>query len=232
MAEKKKRLRVAPGRRWFYGGIDLGMTSDLAAYCLAFPPLPQDPHDAVTVFHRYYLPGEDIEELEREARAPYRLWAEQGWLTLTDGNVCDFAVIRDDVLADAERWPCKEICLDPSNASQLTNDLMEAGIECMWHPQGARGLGPPTKDLERRIIQGLLRHEGNPITGWMMSNLRIAYSRDGVPYPVKADGGKGWLPKKRFKIDGVIAMLMAVHRAMTDPEKPQPRRRRGLTVIG
>lgn len=227
----KKRKRVPPGRRWWYGGIDLGLSNDLAAYCLAFPPIPGDNHDFVSVFHRYYLPEENIQELEREAKVPYRTWAEQGWLTLTDGNVIDFDTIRRDVLDDAERWPCKEICLDPSNANQLTNDLMEEGLECYWHPQGAAGLGPATKDFERRVLQGLIRHDRNPITAWMMSNVRIAYNRDGVPYPVKADGGKGWLPKKRYKVDGVIAMLMSVHRAATDPEKPRQRKRRTITVM-
>ena len=67
-------------------------------------------------------------------------------------------------------------------------------------------MSPPTKEVERLVLQGKIRHGNNPVMRWMMDNVMIVTDAAGNIKPDKK--------KSRQKIDGVIASIMATDRAV------------------
>ena len=68
--------------------------------------------------------------------------------------------------------------------------------------QGFLSFGPATREFEERVLEGEIRHDGNPITGWMLGNVAILKDAAGSQKPAKN--------KSKDKIDGIVASIMAV----------------------
>jgi phage terminase large subunit-like protein len=64
----------------------------------------------------------------------------------------------------------------------------------------------PMKTLEELIINGKLKHDGNPVMEWMISNVVCHRDQKDNIYPRKE------FPQN--KIDGPVAAIMALSRAM------------------
>ncbi|MGH9611567.1 MAG: terminase TerL endonuclease subunit, partial [Bryobacteraceae bacterium] len=126
------------------------------------------------------------------------------------GNVIDYDVIEAQVLADFERYQVRELSFDPWNATQFSNNLQKAGIapeKLVKFPQTIAMFAEPTKQLLEVLVPNKkLAHLANPILAWMASNLLIKEDNNGNKRPVK---GKG-----RRKIDGMVALIMALGRAI------------------
>ena len=92
--------REAYRNRIAFGGLDLSSKFDLSAWSVTVSPL--DEGEPFKVFTKLYLPEDNIAELEKKHRAPYRQWAHEGHIILTPGNVIDFDYIERDITKDAE----------------------------------------------------------------------------------------------------------------------------------
>ncbi len=104
---------------------------------------------------------------------PYDDWRRDGWLTATDGNVTDYAAVRSEMQALAERWSFDEIGADRWNATSLATDLQQDGANIVFIPQTMLGLGPAWRELEKLILEGRLIHGGHPILRWMAGNVEV-----------------------------------------------------------
>ena len=71
--------------------------------------------------------------------------------------------------------------------------------------QGFVSMNPAMKTLEVAIAQRRLNHGGNPALAWMADNLVATSDPAGN---LKPDKGKS-----TEKIDGMVGLLMALHRA-------------------
>ncbi len=202
-----RRLEALAGRPC-YGGLDLSSTMDLTAYSLIFP-LENGKSRLLT---RIYAPEESAAQREREAGVPYRMWANQGFITLTPGNVVDYSVIKAQIIGDAERFEVKKICCDPWNATQLALDLQELGIPVEFLRQGYASISGPTKELERMILSGELEHDGNPCLAWAAGNA--------VTETDPAGNIKISKRKSRDKIDPIASTINAVAAKTSDPSEP------------
>jgi phage terminase large subunit-like protein len=69
-----------------------------------------------------------------------------------------------------------------------------------------QNLSEATKKLDALIAEGRIHHDGDPILSWMLSNVVGRYDRKDNVYPVKE--------RPENKIDGAIALIMALGRAM------------------
>ncbi|HEY0701257.1 MAG TPA: terminase TerL endonuclease subunit [Candidatus Acidoferrales bacterium] len=191
--------------------VDLASTEDIACSAKLFPPI-EDEGQYVFIPH-FYIPEEKLQEKMLEWRAPYDVWAREGFLTATDGNVIDYDVIKAQILSDFETYDVRELTFDPWNATQFSNDLQKAGIaaeKLVKFPQTIAMFAEPTKALLEKLIPGRkLAHLGNPPLAWMASNLLVKEDNNGNKRPVK---GKG-----RGKIDGIVALIMALGRAISTP---------------
>jgi phage terminase large subunit-like protein len=75
--------------------------------------------------------------------------------------------------------------------------------------------GEPGREPEKPIVSSNLAHGGNPVTGWMAANVPAAHHHPaGHLKPAK--------DKSPERIDGIVALIMAIGRAMVVQEEPQP----------
>ena len=191
-----------------FGGLDLASTSDLASYCLSFPA-PDGSHDAIW---RTFAPEAALEALDRRTGGRARVWAAQGWLTLTPGNVIDYDAIKAALLADAERYEILEVGFDRWGATQLASQLLDEGVPLIQVGQGFATMSAPTKELLRLVAAGWYRHGGSPLIRWQAGNLVTRQDPAGNLKPDKA--------RSADKIDSIVAAVMALDRAIRHVAAP------------
>lgn len=192
-----------------YGGLDLASVSDLTALCLLFPK----PGGGYQALWRYWVPEDTLPALDKRTAGNASRWVDDGWLTLTPGNVTDYEYVKAQLELDAEAFDIKTIGFDPYNATQLTTDLANAGMSMTKVRQGFLTLSRPTKELQRLILAGkrskpMLEHGGNPVTRWCVDNLAV-----------EVDAAENVKPSKRKagdKIDGVAALVNALAEALAE----------------
>ena len=76
-------------------------------------------------------------------------------------------------------------------------------------PQNFRHLSEATKELQSAAMQGNLRHGGHPVLRWMADCMTVKQDSNGNVRPVKPDR-----LKNSKRIDGIVAAVMAISRAM------------------
>ena len=135
-----------------------------------------------------------------------------GFIESTPGNVCDYDHIRERIKKMAEMFRIREIAYDRWNASQLVTQLMNDGATMVPFGQGYQSMNAPTKELITLVTGRKLRHGDNPVLRWMASNVAARQDPAGNVKPDKASSSE--------KIDGIVAGIMALGRAMVGSEQP------------
>ena len=216
-------LELLRGRPCF-GGLDLSTTTDLTALAWVFPPGGDD--DLWRVLSRYFVPSENLRKRAERDRVPYDLWAAQGFIEPTPSNVVDYGAIEQRILADAVLFQIREIAYDPWNATHIALRLQDQGATMIEFRQGFRSMAAPTRELEKLIVSKKLAHGGNPVTRWMAANVAVAQDPAGNLKPAK--------DKSTERIDGIVALIMALGRAMLPGEPPLTSvyEHRGLIILG
>ena len=151
--------------RTCFGGLDLSTTTDVTALAWVFPPDHDD--DLWRVLSRYFVPAENLRQRAERDRVPYDLWARQGFIEPTEGNVVDYAAIEQRIRGDSALFQVREIAYDPWNATHIALRLQEEGAAMVEFRQGFRSMAAPTRELEKLIVSQKLAHGGNPVTRWM-----------------------------------------------------------------
>ncbi len=195
-----------------YGGLDLASKIDLAALVLAFP-IPDRP---LGVLCRFWVPEETIQERSRRDRVPYDAWARDGWLTATPGNVIDYDFIEAEIRTLGKVHRIRELAFDPWNATQTATHMTDHGFKVVEVRQGFRSLSEPSKELEKLVMAKKVHHGGHPVLRWMVSNVAKREDPNGNIAPDKSASSE--------KIDGVVALIMAISRLIVAPAPPPPRR--------
>lgn len=208
-----------------YCGIDLGSTRDTTAFAAVWAPHHDDPDGPWDCMVHFFIPEESARERSREDRVPYIEWASIGpsgeapWVTLTDGDITDYDVVRDFVLAFCEKYAVKGVAIDRWNAAHLTTQLSSEGVAMKPFGQGYASMSSPTHMLESLVLTKRLRHGGNnPCLLWQASNLRVKRDdADNVKPTKKNSDSTG-------RIDGMVALIMALGvasgEARTEPDEP------------
>lgn len=191
-----------------YIGLDLASKIDIAAMVLVFPPIEGDP--LWHVHGRYYLPEARAMESEDTNAMRYAEWDKMKLLTLTDGEVIDFEVIKDDMREFAGRFDVREFDYDPWQATQLSQEMEREGMVMVEVGATVRNFSEPMKEVEKLVAQRLLAHGNCPVLSWMASNVVAKTDAKDNIYPNKE--------RPENKIDGVVALIMAMNRAMTSVE--------------
>lgn len=203
---------MAEGRR-IYCGLDLSISNDLTALVALVEPDEGEPWD---VFCRFWCPGDDLAERSARTGIPFTLWSDEGWLSPTAGPVVDFTMVGDEIKVIADRCEIGSLGYDPTYARLLVEDLLGEGVPCHEVRQGWKTISPAMVELERWIMARQIAHGGNPILRWMASNLQAKTDSAGNIMPVKPDASKS-----NSKIDGMVALIMAIDRATAPTEEAQ-----------
>lgn len=214
-------LSALRGRACF-AGLDLSSTTDIAALVLLFPPLGE--HDRWTVLPHFWIPEESMQERVKRDRVPYDAWVRDGLVHATEGNVVDYAFIRSQLHELVDEFDLRELAYDRWNATQLITQLMDDGVNCVPFGQGFQSMSAPTKELQKLLLAQSVSHGNHPVLRWMASNVSVKSDPAGNLKPDKS--------KSRQRIDGVVALIMALGRAMVQPEVSSIYDTRGLLTLG
>ena len=204
-----------------YAGLDLSSTSDLTALVLVFPPTSEDePYIALPFF---WLPEETLSLRVRRDHVPYDQWAKRGYIQTTEGNVVHYGFIERFICELGERYNIREIAHDRWNATMMVQTLEDDGFTMVPFGQGFKDMSPPTKELMRLVLEHKLCHGGHPVLRWNMDN---AYVRTDPAGNLKLDK-----EKSTEKVDGAVALVMALDRAMKNQGGDSVYNHRGFLVL-
>jgi phage terminase large subunit-like protein len=182
-------------------GLDLASKTDIAALVIVFahPEIA----DAFAVFGKYYLPEDTV---NANGNSQYPGWMHTGRLTVTPGNVIDFGWIEADLLDLVSRFAVQAVAFDPFQATQLSTRMLAEGLPMIEVRPTVLNFSEPMKTLEALVLQRKLVHDGDPVLTWMASNV-VAHldAKDNI-YPRKE--------RAENKIDGIVALIMALSRAI------------------
>ena len=200
-----------------YAGLDLSTVNDLTALVLKFPRTGD-------VLCWFWIPEDNMAVRERRDRVPFSSWVRRGYVEATPGNVVDYEYIKERLRKiSTEFRGLKEIGYDPYMATQIAIQLEEEGFNVVPVRQGWVTLSPALKELEREYLSCELKHGDNPVMKWMASNL-----------VVKKDSAENYVPDKAHsidRIDGIVALCIAISRQINAREVSSVYENRGLLMI-
>lgn len=187
-----------------YAGLDLASTTDIAALSLIFPP--EDDDEPYWVMPFFWVPEEALIERARRDRAPYDAWVRDGFMAATPGNVIDYAFIEQAMMRLGQQYVVREVAFDRWGATLLTQRLTDLGFEMVQFGQGFASMSAPMKEFHKLILERKLGHGGQPVLRWMADNVVAKQDPAGN---IKPDKGRS-----RAKIDGIVATIMGLDRAL------------------
>ena len=199
--DKPTPLEELRGKRC-YLGVDLGESDDMSALAACFPW----ENDSYAFLTWFWAPEWRAQEKEMRENIPYMRWAEEGHLNLVKRKRMSWKQPISKILELAELHRIEEIVYDPFQAAALAAELDEQGFELVKFHQTCRHYNEPSREFEKLIIENRIIHGGHPVLRWHVENVCALEDRDENIKPVKAEGGE--------KIDGVVACVMALARAM------------------
>lgn len=187
-----------------YGGLDLSSSIDITAFVLVFPP--RDETERYMILPYFWIPEENMNIRVRRDHVPYDLWAKQGMLMTTEGNVIHYGFIENFIDELGKRFHIREIAFDRWGAVQMVQNLEGLGFLVVPFGQGFKDMSPPSKELMKLTLEQKLAHGGHPVLRWMMDNIFVRTDPAGNIKPDKE--------KSTEKIDGAVATVMALDRAI------------------
>ena len=105
----------------------------------------------------------------------------------------------------------------------MVQTLQDDGFNMVPFGQGFKDMSPPTKELMRLVLEHKINHGGHPVLRWNMDN---AFVRTAPAGNIKLDK-----EKSTEKIDGAVAMIMGLDRAMKNMNAGSVYDERGLLII-
>jgi phage terminase large subunit-like protein len=196
-----------------FAAVDLSTTTDITAEIHLSEP---DENGDRYILPFFFCPKATIEQRSKEDRVPYRAWMDAELLTATDGNTVDYSVVEKSICKNYYELGTLCVEFDKWNASQLMNNLMEKGLEVSEFSQSIANISYPTKQFEKLVYDGKLKHDGNIILKWMLSGCVIY---EDANENKKVHKGKSHAGNKR--VDGIVAAIMALGGSLTVEEQQE-----------
>lgn len=186
--------------------VDMSTTTDLTAVVACWRT-----STGYVVHPWFFVPADNLRRRAEKDKVPYPLWAEQGFITPTPGNVIDYASVEKLLRELCDRFNVQEIGFDQAYAQPVMAPLLDDGLPVITIPQGWVTQAPAVRELERAIVGRQLRHGGHPVLRWCFEN--VAVHTDTVGNRTFHKG------KSRDRIDGAVATWMALSRAAAGESK-------------
>lgn len=187
-----------------YAGLDLSSTGDITALVLLFPPRDED--EKYVLLPYFWIPEETIPRRVKANSVPYDIWEKQGYIMSTEGNVIHYDFIEKFIMDLSEKYHILEIAVDRWNATHVIQNLEDNGLTMVPFGQGFASMSAPTKEFYRLLMEGKIIHGGHPVMRWMAGNVVVDTDPAGNIKVTKA--------KSKEKIDGIVAAIMALDRAV------------------
>lgn len=191
-------------------GLDLSARNDLTARS----DVVEDDDGIFHVRMKFYAPLIGVGDRAHRDRAPYEVWAREGFITLTPGATVDYEIVADELCELQDDSELAAIAFDRWRIDVLKAALARRGRELPLEPfgQGFKDMTPALDALEALLLAGRIRHGGNPVLRWCAANA----------VAVRDAAGNRKLDKSKAsgRIDGMVALAMAIARAVVRVEQP------------
>jgi len=203
-ANHELTMEMFHGKQCFIG-VDLASKVDLAVVMIIF-----EDKGMYYVFGEYFLPRDTV---ERGENSQYAGWEQIGKLTVTEGSIIDFDVIEQKILQLCTMFEVLEIAYDPFQATQMVMRLLQQGINLVEVRPTVLNFSEPMKQLEALVISNKLQHNGDQVLTWNVSNVVCHVDAKDNIFPRKE--------RVENKIDGVVALIMALNRQLAYQKNEQ-----------
>lgn len=199
-----------------FAGLDLSSTTDISAFAMLF----RDKEGVYRPWVHMWTPEDSMVLRSAKERALFEKFIKEGWLTLQKGAVVDYDVIRETIKSRAQEYKIKEIAIDRWNAQQIATQLEGDGLTVSFFGQGFASMSAPTKDFGKLLKEEKFKHNGNALLREMLKNITVTEDPAGNIKPDKSKSGS--------RIDGIVAIIMALGRAIVHKDVKTIYNRRGL----
>jgi phage terminase large subunit-like protein len=142
---------------------------------------------------------------------PYDLWHRQGFIEATPGAVVDYGYILRRIDELAKTYDLKGIVFDRWGASRVIQEIETRGMPVIECGQGFASMSPPSKEIEKLILERRIMFPENPALRWNFSNVITESDAAGNIKPSKK--------RSKEKIDMVVASIMALDGAIRNQAK-------------
>ena len=162
---------------------------------------------------KFWVPEDTaFDNEDRRLGERYQGWIESKHLDATDGSEVDYREILECAKEANLETPAQESPIDPHGAANLSHQLDDEGLNPITMVQNYTNMSDGIKELEAAIVSGRFHHDGNPIMTWCVGNVVGKYlpGNDDVVRPIKQGDHN--------KIDGAVALIMAVGRALANAQ--------------
>ncbi len=174
-------------------GLDLSARNDLTALAVRC---------GNNAFVEFFAPGMHLLERAQRDRVPYDLWAQQGWLTVSDGASVSYDDIAERLAEICQEYDVEAIYFDRWRIDVLTAAFERMGIELPLEPfgQGYKDMSPALDLFESDLLNLQMNLGDNPILNFCAANTVISAD----------EAGNRKLNKKKSigRIDGMVALAM------------------------
>jgi phage terminase large subunit-like protein len=206
-----------------WGGLDLSGKNDLSSLVYTAEDEAANWH----VLPRFWTPGDSLRERGDRDKVPYQLWASQGHLEAVPGKVIDYAYVARAIQVDMAVMNIQGIKFDRWRIADLQRELQEIGVEAwiegqdqpipgglklVQHGQGFKDMSPAVEIVEDLLASERVRHGMHPVLTMCAANTRVQAD--------PAGGRKFDKLKSTGRIDGIVAMSMALNGAATAVDTP------------
>ncbi|WP_287030040.1 terminase large subunit [Pseudomonas sp. UBA6310] len=190
-------------------GFDLARKLDMNSMARLFWRVIDEKIHYYCVSPRFWVPEDQVRSSDNQRMAErFQAWVNTGDLIETPGAEVDYREILAEACEAARASPVRESPIDPHGATGLQHELEDEGLTPVVITQNYTNMSSPMKELEAAIASGRFHHDGNIIMSWCIGNVigKNLPGNDDVVRPIKQGNDN--------KIDGAVALIMAVGRAM------------------
>lgn len=194
-------------RIWF--GLDLSSVSDLTALVGV--------DETGGVHSQFWLPAQGLREKSKKDRVPYDLWAKNGFLHTTPGAAIEYEYVAEYLRGVFDAHDVQAVAFDRALFAHLQPWLVKAGFsddelaKFVPYGQGTLSMTPALRELEVRLVNGSLRHGKHPVLSMCIANAKVVGDSSARKFDKK---------KARGRIDGAVALAMAVGVMPAESQKP------------
>jgi len=154
-----------------WGGLDLSSVHDLTSYVLTFEPTEKDPVWRLLPY--FWLPSEGLSDKAQKDQVPYIAWRDAGWLRTTPGKAISKLHVLHELSEICSQFDVQNIGYDLWRIEDLKTQQAEEGISLPsleGFGQGYKSMAPALDEFERRLLNGVIKHNGSPVLTWNAAN--------------------------------------------------------------
>jgi phage terminase large subunit-like protein len=239
--ELREQAMKALEGRLAIAAFDLSSKEDLTSFVLLFPPckaqtervakpqtqnqihfkMPVEYEEKIiiaedlrwSVLPWFWVPEDSVAERVKKARVNYDVWVREKLLNTCPGATINHEFIYKSIIDIRKRFQFQNIAFDDWNAQWIANKLKEDGFKTESVKMVYSVMSEPMKELMGMVLEKKLEHYGNPILTWNANNVSATVNPNGDVRPDKE--------KSKEKIDGIVAMIMALSLVCHNPTLTQ-----------